>query len=125
MPFIVVYITYPGMAEAHRITDALLGKRLIACANIFPVESKYRWKGKIERSPEAASIVKARRRDWDALKAEVERLHPYEVPDITRFDAEANPGYEAWLMAETRPAKGLIRNKPDKVNTKWKPRNPI
>jgi periplasmic divalent cation tolerance protein len=106
MAFIVVYVTYPSRKEAHRITDALLEKRLIACANIFPAESKYRWKGKLEERLEIVSVMKAPAANWARIKAQILRLHPYEVPDITRMSAQANPGYERWIREE---AKGRRR----------------
>ena len=32
-----------------------------------------------------------------ALEAEIERLHPYEVPCIMRFETRANAAYEQWI----------------------------
>jgi periplasmic divalent cation tolerance protein len=40
------YITNPSKEEAKRIAKHLLDKRIIACANIFPIESMYWWDGK-------------------------------------------------------------------------------
>jgi len=48
MKFIFVYITNPTKKEAEKIARHLLEKHLIACANIFPIESFYWWKKKIE-----------------------------------------------------------------------------
>ena len=47
MPLIFVYITNPTGTEAKRIARHLIKKKLIVCANIFPIESIYPWKGKI------------------------------------------------------------------------------
>ena len=47
---IIIYIAYPNLKEAKRVTGMLLKRRLIACANYFPVASVYRWKGKVEES---------------------------------------------------------------------------
>ena len=102
MAFIAVYITHPGLEEAKRITGHLLERRLIACANLFPMESAYRWQGAVEHAQEVVSLVKTRPEHWEALKDEVERLHPYETPCIMKLEVEANAAYEAWIRAETR-----------------------
>ncbi|MFH0862261.1 MAG: divalent-cation tolerance protein CutA [Candidatus Altiarchaeota archaeon] len=102
MAFIEVHITYPDMGSARKAADGLLKKRLIACANLYPVESAYWWKGKIEESKEILAVVKTRKELWTKLKAEVERTHPYEVPCIIAIEAEANDKYEDWINHETK-----------------------
>jgi len=37
--FILVYITHETENAAKKISDYLLNKKLIACANIFPITS--------------------------------------------------------------------------------------
>jgi periplasmic divalent cation tolerance protein len=105
MSFIDVYITYPNMESAKKVVDHLLKKRLIACANLMPVESLYWWEGKIEETLEIVSVVKTQKKHWKMLKAEVERIHPYKVPSIMMLDAVANKKYEDWIRSETRPSR--------------------
>ena len=102
MSFIVVYITHANLKNAKKISDELLKKRLIACANYFPIQSSYWWKGKIENSDEIVSIVKTKKENWNKLKREVEKIHPYEIPCIMKFDVEANEDYEKWINEETK-----------------------
>lgn len=61
MGFIVVYITHKNMAEAKKIGEYLLNKKLIACVNYLPIESAYWWRDKIEKSKEVISLVKSRK----------------------------------------------------------------
>jgi periplasmic divalent cation tolerance protein len=102
MGFIVIYITHPDLKTAKKIVAALLEQRLIACANFFPIESAYRWKGKVEHSKEIVSIVKTAKKNWRKVKDEVIKLHPYETPCIMRFDVRANEDYEKWIKAEIK-----------------------
>jgi periplasmic divalent cation tolerance protein len=44
---VFIYITNPSKKEAKRLAKHLIEKRLIACANIFPIESLYWWKNKL------------------------------------------------------------------------------
>jgi periplasmic divalent cation tolerance protein len=102
MSFIFIYITNPDMARAKKLTNHLLKKRLIACANVFPIKSIYWWKGEVEESDEVVLIAKTRKQLWQKLKTEVKKLHPYDTPCITKLDAEANKEFEEWVHKETK-----------------------
>ena len=41
----ILYVTVPP-SQSEALIKSLLARRLIACANITPVRSLYRWKGK-------------------------------------------------------------------------------
>lgn len=101
MRFAIVYITHPNEETAKEIGDKLLEKRLIACANIFPITSAYWWQGGIQREGEWVSIVKTALPLWPKLKEEVLSIHPYEVPCIMKLEVEANEAYYHWIISET------------------------
>jgi len=103
MPFVMAYLTFPTAEDAERIVEALLEARIIACANLFPIDSRYRWRGAIERARETAAIVKTVPERWDELCAEVARLHEYEVPCIVRLEGAATAAFGAWVCRETQP----------------------
>lgn len=94
---IIIYVTYPNKEEAKKITAHLLNKKLIACANVFPIKSSYWWKGNIENSDEFVSIVKTRKENWKKVKEKVKKIHSYDVPCIIKFDVEADEEYEKWV----------------------------
>jgi periplasmic divalent cation tolerance protein len=97
MTFIFVYITNPNKKVARKIALHLLKKRLVACANIFPIEASYWWKGKIENTKEVVLIVKTRKENFNKIKNEIKKIHPYSIPCIIRFNVEANKDYEKWI----------------------------
>ena len=100
MSFIIVYITYSSEENAQKIADQLLKKKLVACANIFPIKSMYWWNGNIENENEYVSIVKTISENWGVLQKEISKIHPYEVPCIMKIEAEANEEYEKWIQNE-------------------------
>ena len=102
MGFIIIYITYPDMKIAKKIVASLMKERLIACANFFPVDGVYWWKGEIENSKEIVSIVKTKKENWSKVKLAVTKLHPYETPCIMKIDVEANEDYESWINKEVK-----------------------
>ncbi|PKN01211.1 MAG: divalent-cation tolerance protein CutA [Elusimicrobia bacterium HGW-Elusimicrobia-1] len=102
MGFIIIYITNPDVKTSKKIASHLLKKRLIACANFFPIESSYWWKGKIETAREVVAIVKTKTSNWPKVKSAVEKLHPYETPCIMKIPVRANAAFEGWIESETR-----------------------
>lgn len=102
MKFIIIYITHKNLKEARKIVSCLLHKKLIACANFFPIESSYWWKGKIVSAKETVSIVKTRKENWKKVKDEVKKIHPYETPCIMKIGVEANQNYTDWINKETK-----------------------
>ena len=97
MGFIAVYITNKSKETAQILADELLQARLIACANILPIEATYHWAGAIQQEQEWVALVKTTHANWEALKSKVMRIHPYKVPCIMKFEVEANEAYEQWI----------------------------
>jgi periplasmic divalent cation tolerance protein len=102
MSFIFIYVTNPNKKTAKKIALHLLKKRLVACANIFPIESAYWWKNKIEKTKECVLIVKTLENNFERVKNEIKKIHPYTIPCITKINVEANKEYEKWLREEVR-----------------------
>jgi periplasmic divalent cation tolerance protein len=95
-----VYITCKNRSEAIKISNMLIKKNLIACANIFPIHSIYRWKGKIINEQEHAMIAKSISRHFEKIVEEVKAAHSYETPCIEKINAGANKEYLKWLEGE-------------------------
>ena len=102
MGFIIIYVTYPNMKEANKTISHLLQKKLIACANSFPIKATSCWTGKIAECDEIISILKTKKENWEKVKSEVKKIHPYKVPCIMKLDVEANEDYEAWIKSEIK-----------------------
>lgn len=99
---VLVYLTCKDKKEAEKISLHLLKKRLIACANIFPIRSLYWWEGKIAKGMESAVIAKTVSKKFKKIIKEVRKIHSYEVPCILRIEADANDDYERWALNETK-----------------------
>jgi periplasmic divalent cation tolerance protein len=96
----VVLVMCASAAEARRIARAVVNARLAACVNILPgaVTSIYRWKGKVETARERLILIKTSRNRLARLRAAVERLHSYDVPEFIALPIVAGlPKYLGWL----------------------------
>jgi len=98
----MAYVTAPDRATARDIARAVVDRRLAACANLWPVESVYRWHGKREETSEFVIVFKTRAALLPKLIGEVHRLHPSEVPCIVSYPmGRALDEYLDWIDAET------------------------
>ena len=93
----MIYITNPTMSEARKTARHIINNKLIACANIFPIERTYPWKGKILEEKEFVLIAKTEGRNYSKIIKEVEKIHPYKVPCIIKIPVRANGKYDKWI----------------------------
>lgn len=102
MQYCSVYITARDELEARKLGIALVTEKLVACVNIFPIQSIYRWQGKVEKSHEVAIIAKSRMELVDRITARVKQLHSYKVPCVVALPIEkGNPDYLKWIGDST------------------------
>ena len=102
---VAVLVTCGSRKEALRIGRAVIEQRLAACANVArsPMDSVYRWKGKIETTQEFLLIMKTSRARFDALQKAIRRLHSYDLPEIIALPvAEGEAGYLAWIAESVK-----------------------
>jgi periplasmic divalent cation tolerance protein len=104
---IVVLSTCETEEEAVRVARHLVEKMLAACVTILPqARSVYRWpdktgKTKIEDAAEFVLLIKSRRDLFDALRAEIVKIHSYELPEVIALPVvDGSAEYLAWLDRE-------------------------
>ena len=100
---LVVLVTTPDAEKAAGIARILVEERLAACGNVVPgLRSVYRWEGKVHDEGEALLLLKTTRARFEALRARVVALHPYQVPEVLALAVEAGDApYLGWIAGET------------------------
>ncbi len=98
----LIYITHENKEEAQKVVSHLLEKNLIACANIFPINSFFHWEGEVNSEKEVVSLLKTSKENWEKVKGEVQKVHPYETPCILKMEVQANSDFEEWARKETQ-----------------------
>lgn len=89
----LLYITHDSVDVAKKIARHLLEKRMIGCANIFPITAMYWWEGKIEDGREVVLIVKTTSDRVEQVREEIIKIHPFDTPCILKIDADPNEKY--------------------------------
>lgn len=105
---ILVVTTCGSAGEARRIARALVEQKLAACVNIqqLPVQSIYRWKGRVESAKEYLLLVKTSRKRFAVLERAIRGLHSYKVPEIIALPIVAGSSkYLAWISDSVRAPK--------------------
>ena len=103
MQYCVVYITTKDEDEAKKIGKALVEEKLVACVNIHPVNSIYRWEGEIQEESEIAMFVKTKADLVGEVVNRVKELHSYQVPCVVSLSIEkGNPDYLQWIEESTK-----------------------
>jgi periplasmic divalent cation tolerance protein len=104
---IVVLTTCDSEVLAEQLARHLVENRVAACVNILPkARSIYRWQEKIEDAGEWVLLIKSRRDLFAALRAEIQRLHTYEIPEVIAIPImDGSEAYLGWLDGQlTTPA---------------------
>jgi periplasmic divalent cation tolerance protein len=96
---VCVYTTTDSEEQASSIARSLVEQRLAACAQISgPIQSVYRWEGKVDSSREWVCAIKTTRDTYDAVEAAIRGMHSYDEPEIIATPIVAgSAGYLAWL----------------------------
>tara|TARA_B100001750_G_C15276732_1_gene480332 strand:+ start:63 stop:392 length:330 start_codon:yes stop_codon:yes gene_type:complete len=80
---VVVLVTGPDRATLVSIGRTLVNEHLIACINVLEgMTSIYRWCDEVREEDEVLGIIKTTTEHVEELKARIEELHPYEVPEM-------------------------------------------
>ena len=84
--------------EAKEIARALVESRLVSCVNLIEgVQSVYRWQGEVVFDSETTLLIKTTLGGFEALKAHLVKLHPYDVPEIVALEPTAVlEAYASW-----------------------------
>ncbi len=106
MDYRTIYITAADLKEAQTIGLALVQEKLAACVNYFPIQSIYRWQGKIEQNTEVALLVKTRKSLVQKVMERTKALHSYAVPCIESWLIESGyPPFLQWIDESTQQGK--------------------
>lgn len=102
---ILIYITCEDVKQAKEIARHLMGKRLVACANIFPEMMPMFFgppkSGIIDEGKEVVLIVKTIENKFDEVDIEVSKIHNYDVPCVFSIPVEkVSKKYFEWLKGE-------------------------
>jgi periplasmic divalent cation tolerance protein len=98
---IVILSTAPP-TESEALARMLINHRYVACVNVVPVRSFYRWKREFCDDQEHLLIVKTTRERVDEVIKAIKSIHSYETPEIIALPViDGYLPYLEWVYQET------------------------
>lgn len=94
-----IYVVCASRKEAENIAEALVRKRLAACANVLgECKSFFRWEGKFEERREVVVVMKATSSKYSRLEHAIKKMHSYENHAIVALPiAAGSKAYLKWI----------------------------
>jgi len=101
----IVLTSVDNHKAAQSLAKGLVKAELVACVQISAAgESWYRWQDDVRHEAEYFLVIKTSAAMREAVLDWLQEHHPYELPEIVWFPAEASDGYGAWLRDQLRLA---------------------
>jgi periplasmic divalent cation tolerance protein len=98
----IILSTFPSEESIADVAHKVVRNRLCACVNFAKIRSIYSWRGKVEDQHEFIALFKTTAKSAKRLKAEIVRLHPYEVPEVVELKmCDVSRPYLSWLEEST------------------------
>ncbi len=99
----IVVTTCGSVEEAQKIARELVERRVAACVNIVsPIQSVYRWQGKVESATEWLLLIKTSAEKFAAVRDAIGELHSYDLPECIMVSIEdGSPEYLKWIQENT------------------------
>jgi periplasmic divalent cation tolerance protein len=103
---VVIMVTAATRGECRKIGRHLIEMRLAACVSITqPIESIYRWEGKVMDDKEFQLIIKSTRELFPEIKVAISNLHSYHTPEIICLPIiDGSLNYLQWIGDSVKPA---------------------
>jgi len=98
-----VYIHYPTIGEAKKVSKLLLKERLAGCISYINQSDLYWWQGKLVSTKGIVTLVAAPKKNYEKIEALVKKHHSYRVPCILELPVgRVYRPYKKWLYDETK-----------------------
>jgi periplasmic divalent cation tolerance protein len=102
---ILILVTASNRRESRKIARQLVESRLAACVNITsPVQSIYRWEGKLADEKEFLLLIKSTRELFPEIRKSILKTHSYTTPEIICLPiVDGSPDYLNWVGDSVKP----------------------
>jgi periplasmic divalent cation tolerance protein len=104
---LVILSTAESQAEASRIAEELVERRLAACVNLVGrIQSFYHWDGKLQRAEEFLLIIKTDQAHEEQVRTAISQLNSYDLPECISLPvSDGSAEYLQWIENSMREAK--------------------
>lgn len=90
--------------HGEQIARLLVEEHVVACVNLYPIQSLYFWKGEVCSDTEVTLMMKVSTEGVERLKHRLCELHPYELPEFVVLEVDPKASlyeYVEFVRSET------------------------
>ncbi|MDP6870302.1 MAG: divalent-cation tolerance protein CutA [Candidatus Poseidoniaceae archaeon] len=69
----------------------------VACVQLIPINSMYKWKGEVNSEKEWKLELKVSNLNLDSVIKFLKEIHPYDNPQIIYWNAKGTSEYSKWV----------------------------
>ena len=96
--YIFIYTTFPTKKSVFKVSEKMIQKKIVVCANIRKHTSVYSWNKRVYNEKEYGVYFKTRDDKWKEVEKFITEKHPYETPVIVKINIdEFNPEFKKWI----------------------------
>lgn len=100
---VIMYTTVGTTEDAHNLAKKVVESKLAACINIMsPHTTMHLENGSLATSTEVGLLIKIPEDHYAFAYEAIKAWHPYQIPAMLSWPAEANKAYSVWAYQQTR-----------------------
>ncbi|MES2315314.1 MAG: divalent cation tolerance protein CutA [Patescibacteria group bacterium] len=98
---VFIYTTCATTKEAEKLGKLILGEKMGACIDYWPIRSMYRWEGKLKQMEEVMMLITTFEQKIETVNDLISKHHSYSTPLIGSVDVRRiNRAYKEWMSEE-------------------------
>ena len=97
----IIMTTCGSKKSAKKLSCILVREKLVACAQMIGIKSRFVWKNKVQNEREFLLIIKTLRKNRKKIKHIFDSHHPYKLPEFVCFDTDSSKEYKRWIKSVT------------------------
>ncbi|MDY0266304.1 MAG: divalent cation tolerance protein CutA [Methanimicrococcus sp.] len=110
--YIFIYATFPSKKTVLPITEKLIEKKMVVCANINEMDAIYSWNTRVHEEKEYGVLFKTREDKWKKTKKYILKKHPFETPVILKLRIrDYNSGFKIWMDQSLKKNRNQVKSK--------------
>lgn len=101
--YCIILSTAGTQAEASRLAEMLVERKLAACVQIANISSVYRWQGQVQKEAEFLLLIKTATHLYSQVQAAIVENHSYEIPEVVQLPiVNGLDRYLGWIAENTQ-----------------------
>ena len=100
---VMMYTTVESSDDAQNLAKKIVESKLASCVNIFAThKSMYLEADVLKTKEEIGLLIKIPEDHYAFAYEAIKAWHPYQIPAMLSWPAEANKAYSVWAYQQTR-----------------------